>query len=233
MQIAGQHALGYKPTSYRIIPNGFDLERFRPDPIARQMVRNELHIPHHAPVVGLIARFDPQKNHLGFLQAARYVAEQMPEVHFILAGRNVDPQNPQLSLAVSSLNLANRVHLLGQRHDVPRLMAALDVLALSSSYGEAFPSVLGEAMACGAPCVVTDVGDSALIVGDTGRVTPPGDMRALAQALVEVLTMPEEERSALGMRARERIAQRFEISKVVAEYERLYEELYERIQGSK
>ena len=104
-------------------------------------------------------------------------------------------------------------------------MAALDVLASSSSYGEAFPNVLGEAMACGVPCAVTDVGDSAYIVGDTGRVVTSGDMRGLAAALEELLALPPSDKAALGERARARVATHFEINGVVQQYENFYEAL--------
>ena len=110
---------------------------------------------------------------------------------------------------------------------MPRLMAALDVL-VSSSFGEGFPNVLGEAMACGVPCVVTNVGDSAEIVGETGRVVAPGDMAALAQDIVEVLELSDEERQALGARARERVQARYRIGSVVRQYEEFYEHLIER-----
>jgi glycosyltransferase involved in cell wall biosynthesis len=110
------------------------------------------------------------------------------------------------------------------RNDMPELMAAMDVLT-SSSYGEAFPNVLGEAMACGVPCVVTDVGDSAYIVGDTGRVVASGDMAGLAAALEALLALPPAEKAALGERAHARVAEHFEIGKVVGQYEAFYESL--------
>ena len=116
-------------------------------------------------------------------------------------------------------------HLLGLRDDIPRLMAALDVLASSSSYGEAFPNVLGEAMASGVPCAVTDVGDSAYIVGDTGRVVSSGDMEGLAHAIGSLLEMPAEALRILGARARARVAEHFEIGKIVRRYEAFYQEL--------
>jgi glycosyltransferase involved in cell wall biosynthesis len=116
-------------------------------------------------------------------------------------------------------------HLLGLRNDLPRLTAAFDIAVSSSSWGEAFPNVLGEAMACGVPCVVTDVGDSAYIVGDTGRVVPSGDMAGFAGAINDLLSMPEQPRLDLGVRARKRVAENFEIGQVVRRYESFYEGL--------
>jgi glycosyltransferase involved in cell wall biosynthesis len=171
----------------------------------------------------MIARFDPQKNHAGFLKAAGALHRRMPQVHFVMAGKRVDSDNTALMQSITAADLGANVHLLGLRDDMPKLMAALDVLASSSVYGEGFPNVLGEAMACGVPCVVTDVGDSIGIVGNTGRGVAPDDMQGLASALEELLTLPPSERAALGRRARERVATHFEIGKVVQQYQEFYE----------
>ncbi|MDO8311687.1 MAG: glycosyltransferase, partial [Sideroxyarcus sp.] len=181
-------ALGYAAEKMRVVPNGFDLARFKQDGDARSAVRAELGIADSTPLVGLIGRFDPQKNHAGFFEAAGILSRQMPHVHFVLAGRGIEHNNIALMQSINKAGVLANTHLLGLRDDVPRLMAALDVLA-SSSYGEAFPNVLGEAMACGVPCAVTDVGDSAYIVGDTGCVVASGDMRGLAAALEELLAL--------------------------------------------
>jgi glycosyltransferase involved in cell wall biosynthesis len=149
----------------------------------------------------------------------------MPHVHFVLAGKDVDSENPALVGSMRAAGVLENCHLLGLRNDMPQLMAALDLLASSSAYGEGFPNVLGEAMACGVPCVVTDVGDSAAIVGDTGRSVAPGDAQGLAAAVEELLTLPRSERVALGRRARDRVETRFEIGKVVERYQEFYESL--------
>lgn len=217
-------AVGYAADKLHVIPNGFDLGRFMPDAAARASVRFELELASDAPLVGLIARFDSQKNHFGFIEAAAKVHAQLPHVHFVLAGTDVDGANVALNAAIAAKGLQANMHLLGRRDDVPRLMAALDVLA-SPSHGEAFPNVLGEAMACGVPCVVTDVGDSAEIVGNTGRVVGAGDMAGLALGLVEVLRLPSEQKVILGVEARARVAANYEIGHVT----RLYEGSYERV----
>jgi glycosyltransferase involved in cell wall biosynthesis len=218
--------IGYRGDKIHVIPNGFDLSRFHPEVEARVSVRSELGLPANVPLVGLIARFDPQKDHAGFVQAAAQVHGQLPQAHFVLAGAGVGAGNAALQAAIAAHpGLAAHMHLLGRRDDVPRLMAALDVLASSSSYGEAFPNVLGEAMACGVSCVVTDVGDSAEIVGNTGRVVAPGDMPGLAHELVAVLRLPADERAALGRQARARVQAEYEIGHVT----RLYEAVYERV----
>ena len=216
--------LGYCADKMHVIPNGFELDRFTPNPTARDSVRSELGLPTDTPLVGLIARYDPQKNHLGFVQAAAQVIAQLPHTHFILAGLEVDTDNAALMSAIAAQGIQAQMHLLGRRDDIPRLMAALDVLA-SSSYGEAFPNVLGEAMACNVPCAVTDVGDSADIVGATGRVVSAGDMAGLAREIVSLLQLPPADKTALGEQARARIAANYEITHVAG----LYQDFYERV----
>ena len=210
-----------------VIPNGFDLARFRPDLAARASVRSELGLPEDTPLVGLIARLDPQKNHVGFFEAAAKVHRSCPDTHFLLAGAGVDDSSPSIRRVIQQAGVGDHTHLLGRREDIPRLMAALNVLA-SSSFGEGFPNVLGEAMACGVPCVVADVGDSAEIVGDTGRVVASGDMAGLAHHIVDILELSCQERHALGIAARERVQARYDIGSVVRQYERFYENLVER-----
>lgn len=218
-------ALGYVKNKMHVIPNGFDLARFEPNVADYMSVRSELGLTADTPLVGLIARFDSQKNHFGFIEAAAQAHAQLPDVHFVLAGTDVDSDNVALNVAIVAKDLQAHIHLLGRRDDVPRLMASLDVLASSSSYGEAFPNVLGEAMACGVPCVVTDVGDSAEIVGNTGRVVTAGDMVELAQRLVEVLRLPSEQKAVLGVQARARVAANYEIGHVTRMYEMFYEQV--------
>jgi glycosyltransferase involved in cell wall biosynthesis len=220
-------AVGYRPDKIRLIPNGFDLVRFQPDVSARLAVRAELGLPPDTPLVGLMARYDPQKNHAGFIEAAAAICRELPGVHFVLAGGGVDGMNATLVRSLNAHGLDKFTHLLGRRDDMPRLMAALDVLASSSSFGEAFPNVLGEAMACCVPCVVTDVGDSAEIVGDTGRVVRAEDMIGLSAHIVALLRLLPEAKLALGKQARARVETRYAIECVVKLYEAFYEQLVE------
>jgi len=215
---------GYAADKIIVLPNGFDLVRFKPDAWAREKMRAELGVRDDTLLVGLIGRYDPEKNHAGFFEAAGRLHRRIPTAHFVLAGNEIDERNHKLMQLVEAAGVRHVTHLLGLRSDIPQLMAALDVLA-SSSYGEAFPNVLGEAMACGVPCAVTDVGDSAYIVSDTGRVIKSGDMPGLAKALEELLGLPPAVRTALSERARARVAEHFEIGQVVKRYEAFYEEL--------
>lgn len=220
-----QHeAKGYDGRHARVIDNGFDTEVFRPDSPARVSVRNEFGILPEAPLIGFIARYHPMKGHDIFLRAASILARNRPEVHFLLAGMRVTAGHPVFASRLYVPELAGRVHLLGERQDIPRLMAALD-LASSSSWEEAFANAIGEAMSCAVPCVVTDVGDSRRIVGDTGRVVPAGDADALARAWNEILTLSVLERQALGEAARRRVLEFFSLDEVARRYAALYREV--------
>lgn len=216
---------GYDASRFEVIPNGFDLRAWTPDPTAGRQARAALGIPLEARVVGLVGRYDPQKDHACFVEAARQVSLLLPDVHFILAGDGVTLDNPELRGMVERSGLLPRFHLLGRRSDLPTLTNAFDLAASSSAYGEAFSNVLGEAMACGVPCVSTDVGDAALILADTGLVVPPRTPNGLAQALKQLLLLPEAERRALGERARARVEANFELGLVVRRYQAVYDAL--------
>jgi glycosyltransferase involved in cell wall biosynthesis len=214
--------LGYHPRRWVHIPNGVDVDRYQPDTDARRAVRAELGLPVDAILIGMNARYDPMKNHSGFILAAGQLVRSGLDVHFLLAGQDVDPENSVLMELIGRENLAGRVHLLGRCEDIPRLDSALDVLAMTSSFGEGFPNAVAEAMACGIPCAVTDVGDAAFLVGNTGMVVPrdtPGDMATAWGRLVKI---GELERQRLGAAARRRVLENFSLSKAVASYEELY-----------
>lgn len=215
---------GYSADKMVLIPNGFDLSRFQPDAGARDAVRAEIGLAPDTPIVGLVARNDPQKNHPGFIEAAARVHAALPQVHFVLAGTGIDRDNKALTALIEKAGLTDLVHLLGRRDDIPRLMASFELL-VSSSSGEAFPNVLGEAMASGVPCVATDVGDSALIVGSTGHIVQPGDAHALSEAIRAILELKPAERCAMGEAARRRVEQMFDIGAVVKRFENLYQEI--------
>lgn len=215
-------AMGYSPDRMLVIPNGFDLDQFRPDAEARQALRRELGLPDTASLIGLAARCDPQKDHRSFLAAAAIVHRQSPNTHLVLCGDGIDRSNATLAGWIAEHELGAITHLLGPRTDMARIMAGCDVMVSSSAFGEGFPNVLGEAMAAGTPCVATDVGDSRLIIGDTGRTVPPRDPAALAGALQAILGLADGERRALRERARARIAERYSLAAVTAQYAALY-----------
>ena len=225
MAVGVHRKLGYAPKRFEVIPNGFDLVRYAPDPGAGPALRAELGVPADAPLVGMIARFDPQKDHATLLHALSELTVDLPDAHLVLCGDEVDDNNEPLRSQVDALGLRGNVRLLGRRPDIPRIAAALDVGVLSSAYGEGFPNVVGETMACGVPCVATDTGDCAAVVGDTGLVVPPRNPRALAEAVVSLLTMPSDQRATLGRAARQRISDQYSLSAIAERYQALYTEL--------
>jgi glycosyltransferase involved in cell wall biosynthesis len=222
---SGHAALGYRPRRWEVIPNGFELERFGPDPSARRALREELGLPGDAPLIGLAGRYHPMKDHPTFFRAAELLAKRHPRAHFVLAGRDVVPGNPALAPLVEASGAPGSLHLLGERSDMPRIMAGLDVFSSSSAYGEGFPNVVGEAMACGVPCVVTDVGDSAAVVGETGVVVPPRDADALAEGWARLLDAGADGRRRLGEAARQRVQENYSLERVAGLYEALYSSL--------
>jgi glycosyltransferase involved in cell wall biosynthesis len=214
---------GYSSAKMQVIPNGFDLSIFTPDPKKRAAARSFLGFSGDDLVVGMVARLHPMKDHRNFIRAAARVAAKVPHSRFLLCGAGATTQATELTEAIADTGLeASRFSLLGRRDDLDRIYPAMDLHVLSSRSVEGFPNVLGEAMACGVPCVATNMGDSALIVGDTGRIVPPRDPGALADAIVELLGMPEEARDRLGRAARQRIEERFSIETIAARYRALY-----------
>jgi glycosyltransferase involved in cell wall biosynthesis len=172
----------------------------------------------------MVARFDPMKDQANFLKAATTMAEGADDVHFVLVGRGMVPENEQLKPHMGD-GLSGRIHLLGIRDDIPRILAGLDLAVSSSLFGEGFSNTIGEAMSCGVPCVVTDVGDSPQIVGDTGKVVPPGNAGELSQAMSRIYHMAHPERERLGELARRRIMDNYALGDVVRRFEDFYEQM--------
>jgi glycosyltransferase involved in cell wall biosynthesis len=214
--------LGYDAEKFIIIPNGFDLGDYKPDQEAARSLRMQLGIEPATLLIGMVARYDPQKDHVNFIRAARIHHQTAPQTHFVLCGEGLTWENIPLCAEIDAAGLRSHFHLLGRRDDMPAVFTTLSLHALSSAYGEAFPNVLGEAMACGVPCVATDIGDSSFLIGDTGMVVPPKDPQALADAWERLLRLSAEERFALGERARQRIQQLFSIVQIARRYEDLY-----------
>jgi len=221
-----QHAaLGYRDRDSAIIPNGFDCARFRPRAGAREDLRRALGLGPDTILLGKVAVVRPMKDHPGLMRACALLKARGLPFHLVLIGQRTTEDNPDLVRLIELAGVRDRVTLLGERHDIPDLIAGLDGLVVASAWGEAFPIVIGEAMASGVPCVTTDVGDSAWIVGDTGIVVPPRDPPALADGMAGLITMDPDRRRRLGMAARARIEQNFELGTVVQRYYDLYQQL--------
>lgn len=213
---------GYDPRRIHIIPNGYDLSTYRPDPASRLRTRTNLSIDLGASVIGFVARYDPLKDHETLLKALSILLKRGAAPTCLLVGTGMDDRNDELVSLIATLGLAEKVRLLGRRSDVPDIMNVLD-LHVMSSVSEAFPNVLAEAMASGTPCVSTDVGDAADILGDTGWIVPIRDPAKLAEAIEKAIkeslqpAWPERQ-----VRARERIEANFSIDRMVNRYRTLW-----------
>ena len=214
--------IGYKSRRWKVISNGFDLGEFKPDPEAKLRLMKELGLSYEnsSLLIGYVARFDPMKDHPTFLDAACLLLKERRDVHFVMVGRDIEWENRGLTARIPK-TFSGNFHLLGERSDVEKITAGSDIACCVSS-GEGFSNVIGEAMACGVPCVVTDVGDSAFIVGETGIVVKPRHPEGLAGAWRKLLDLGGDGRSELGRGARKRIQDHFDISKIVEQYEALY-----------
>lgn len=217
-------AIGYAAARMVVIPNGFELERLCPDPQRRQRIRAELGFDDRHWVLGCVGRYNPAKDQANFVRAAGLVAARLPQARFLLVGRDVDAHNAPLAALMAETGHADRFVLLGERQDVPACLDAMDAFALPSR-SEGFPNVVGEAMAMALPCAVTDVGDAAWLVGDTGRVVPPEDSVALSQAVLDLAALTPTDRKALGERARARIVDEFSMQRACDRFARLQHEV--------
>jgi glycosyltransferase involved in cell wall biosynthesis len=218
---------GFKQVKSVVVPNGFDINKYKPNEDIRSQVLKELEISNSTLIIGHIARFHPIKDHVLFIQSAVDVASVNKNVRFLLVGREVSLENPALVGTVPK-DLIDRFIFTGERRDISRIMQALDVM-VTSSRSEAFPNVIGEAMASGIPCVVTDVGDCKNIVGNTGIVVPPLNKQAMTHAILDMISKPVEERRALGLLARNRVIKKYSIESISHSYTRLYETLCPKI----
>jgi glycosyltransferase involved in cell wall biosynthesis len=199
-----------------VIYNGIDTERFKPEAQTRRHLRAELGIAPDTILIGHVGRFDPMKDHPTFLRAASLICRQRDDVRFLLVGEGPEDYARRLRCLAAELGLAEKVIWMGACADMTGIYNALDLFA-SSSYSEGFPNVIGEAMACGVPCVVTDTGDSALIVGEVGRAVAPRDPQALSAALISCM---EKNFREMGAQARTRILDNFSLERMIEETER-------------
>jgi glycosyltransferase involved in cell wall biosynthesis len=217
-------AIGYDIGKFVVIPNGYDLSHYAPDQAARSRLRREWNMPHDTFVLGMVARFDLQKDHANLLAALGELKRSGCDFQCVLVGTGLERGNNQLMAWLQREDISDRVSLLGRRNDIPDVMNAIDLHVLSS-LGEAFPNVLAEAMACGTPCVTTDVGDAALIVGEHGWVVPAQDAKTLAAALIRAKTVWETDPAVWDFRraaARAHIAKHFSLEEMCARYDAVW-----------
>lgn len=217
-----RHAIanGFPEAVMAVIPNGIDTDCFRPDPEGRRRIRTEWGLGEHEILVGLVGRLDPMKDHPVFLEAASQIARVRQDVRFVCVGDGPEDYAAALKEHAAALGLTRQLIWAGARDDMPAVYSALDI-ASSSSYGEGFSNTIAEAMACGLPCVATDVGDSARIVGDSGGVVPPRDHGALAAAIQHLIELPAKERRELGAACRARVVSEFGIDRLIQRTEQV------------
>ncbi len=207
----------------QVVPNGFDLERFCPSESARKQLRQSLSLAPETPLIGLVARFSELKGQQLFVEAMAAVAAQSPETHFVLCGTHITPQNTKLRQWIEASGHAARFHLLGERLDVEQVHAALDI-EVSASVSEAFSNSLGEALCCGVPCVVTDVGDSAWLVDDAG-------WSSLRRTELRWPSLPADSANASNAASSpqparpQRMEQNFDIAVIARQYEEIWREV--------
>lgn len=207
----------------RYIPNGVDTKRFHPNPEVRRRLREEFML-NEAFVWLAIGRFVPPKDYPNMIQAFANVLDKYPKALLLIAGNG--PLRPLVEKLVRDLHISAHVKFLGIRRDIPELMNAADAYVMSSAW-EGMPNVLLEAHACELPVVATDVGGNREVVLDglTGFLVPPKNPEALAQAMLRLMDLPEEERRRMGVIARRHIEENFGLDRVVDQWEALYREL--------
>lgn len=222
--LINSQAAGYAADKLMVIPNGFDVAQLTESLGAGKAIRQSLGLEPGTCVVGCLGRYNPAKDHANFVAAAGVLAPRFPQARFLMVGRGLDAGNPELMPRIEATGFPDRFVLLGERADPAACMDAMDVFVLSSCT-EGFPNVLGEAMAMGLPCVSTDVGDAALLMGSRQWLVPARDSRALANQLAELLTLPEQARQRLGAQARQRVVESFSMTATAQQFMNLYTSL--------
>lgn len=209
---------GYQPKKWAFLPNGFDTDEWQPAPDAKARLCAELGIASNTSLIGMVARKDPAKDHATLFTAMQMVREKGQDAHLVLIGHETG------ELDVPD-NLKPHVSALGLRRDVAKLVPAFDIAVLASSFGEGFPNVIGEAMACGVPTIGNDVGDVAEILGGTGKTVPlkaPGD---LANAISELLSEDADAKTYRKTAARKRIIDHYSLNAMNDRYLAVWEGL--------
>jgi glycosyltransferase involved in cell wall biosynthesis len=217
--------VGYRRDKFVVIPNGFDTVLFHPNGNAGNQLKIELGIYTSKRLVGVIGRNDPQKDFPTFIQAATLIAQVNQNVEFILCGQGLSEDNTELMNLIKQAEIVDRFHLLGRRTEIELVYQALDILVSSSAYGEAFPMVIGEAMACGVPCVATDIGDTRFLIDDTGLVVPPKNPQTLASAVISLLSMADGEFQQKKALARKQILEHFSLPQIAEQYAEEFKKL--------
>lgn len=215
---------GYKYSRMKVVANGFDLSRLVVDEFELKKLRTNSGLTEQEIVIGSLGRFNSAKNQHNFVKAAGLLASKNSRLRFLMVGRDLLASNPELMGWIRETGFSEYFILLGERSDIPVCLSAMDIFCLHSRI-EGFPNALGEAMAMGLPCVTTEVGDAAFLVGDTGVLVPKEDAEALAAGIQHLLDMKPKDRDLLGSSARSRIEDNFSLARTVGQYEEIYDGL--------
>ena len=216
--------LGYDATKMVVIPNGFNFNQYKFDNEQRVKLRNAFLTKDNDLIIGCVGRFHPDKGQDNFVKAAALVTRNYPTVKFLLVGRDCDINNINLTHLISTYNLNHRFILLGERNDISRCLSAMDIYCMPSRT-EGFPNSLGEAMSISLPCVATNVGDTAILTGNTAILVTPNDVSSLAQGLLDVLSLTKKQRLQMGKDAKEKIINEFSMDKMHARFFSVYDQL--------
>lgn len=219
-------AAGYEGSRMVVIPNGFDFSRLTATSDERAVLRETCGFSGDDVVVGTVGRFHRAKDHANFVRAAGIAASKHKNVRFLMVGRDLDANNRELQGWIDATGYGDRFVLLGERKDVPICLSVMDVFC-QSSRTEGFPNAVGEAMAMGLPCVATDVGDSAILIGDAGIIVPQENSSELANGLLWCLHATPERRKAMGQLGQSRVRAEFSIERACERFEIVYQRLLE------
>lgn len=217
-------AIGYAERPMLVIPNGFDLSCLKASVPQRDSIRKAYKIDDDETVIGSLGRYNAVKDQANFIAAASLLAAQYSSLTFLMVGRDVDKSNTELINLITASGFSERFILLGERQDVTACLNAMDIFCVHSRT-EGFPNVLGEAMAVGIPCVSTDVGDAALLLGEYGIIVPSQNSKALAEGLAKMIDLPMDSRSDIVKKARARIEKNFTLDRTSGRFHELYSSL--------
>ncbi len=216
-------ALGYCNDRMSVIPNGYDTKRWRPPPQTKEHIRSIFDLPLDAFIVGIVGRFDPLKGHDLFIEAVSLIPDLTSQkCLFLMVGRGLDNNNHKITSIISTKGGRANFKLIGETRDVASIMYTLDLLCLTSK-SEGFPNVVAEAMLMEVPCIVTNVGDAAKIVGNSGTVVLSRDPLELANAILSFINLSKAQIKEMGLVARQRIMKSYDITYIARRYEALYE----------
>lgn len=216
--------ISYDKKKLILISNGCDLLSFKPSIKQKFLFRKRYNLKNNIPILGNVARYTPMKDHLNLIKSLSLLKSKKYNFICVLVGSNINYKNKELLDQIKNLKLNRNVKLLGNSNNINQVMNGIDIYIQSSRYGEGYPNVVAEAMACQTPCIVTDIGDAAYIIGKTGWVVKPNDPVMLSKSIEKALLMKKKKDwKNLCSKTRNRIKKNFNLNKMINSYKRLWE----------